>query len=401
MSDERADSLWPRHKVETVPWQQSIRAGTREDRMMRSVDATIPPYIAGADFTPGLELVSAAENALVAIAQADTDAEGNSVALGQFMIRSESVASSKIERITASAEDYARATAGSRANPSALSMVAATTALHHLVDVVGERGRFALEDVLEAHRALMQDDPAEAAYAGRLRDMQNWVGGSDHSPRGALHVPPIPERVEPLIVDLLDYLNRDDVPVLIQATIAHAQFESIHPFTDGNGRIGRALVSASLRRRGVTKNTVIPIASGILARREEYFEALGLYRAGDPRPLARLFIRSAHVAALEARTSIARIKQLPQEWIDELQPQKGSAVATLLPAFFDHPAMNAEEIERHSGAKTVQTYAAIDQLVAAGVIREITGRKRNRVWVASDLLGELDDLDRRIQLAMR
>jgi Fic family protein len=200
--------------------------------------------------------------------------------------------------------------------------------------------------------------------------------------------------------DLLRYLNRDDIPVLIQASIAHAQFESIHPFTDGNGRIGRALVSASMRRRGVTRHAVIPLASGILARRDDYFAALGRYRRGDPAPITELFTRASHVAALESRTSIDRIKALPAEWMDDVKPRKGSAIARLLPVFFDHPVMNAEDVERHSGAKTVQTYAAIDRLVKAGVIREITGRKRDRVWVASDLLAELDELDRRIQAAM-
>ena len=369
--------------------------------MMRSVDATVPPFIADLKYTPSLELIASSETALIVVAQADTDAAGNSAALSRFMIRTESVASSKIERITASAEDYARAIAGNRGNSSAVSMVAASAALHQLVTVVGEHGFFSLEDLLAAHRALMQDDPYEAEYAGRLRDMQNWVGGSDYSPRGALHVPPAPERVDPLMRDLLAYLNRDDIPVLVQASIAHAQFESIHPFTDGNGRIGRALVSASLRRRGVTRNAVIPLASGILARRDEYFNALGEYRNGDPNPLTGLFIRSALAAANESRTSIERIKALPDDWMAEVKPRRGSAIANLLPVFFDHPVMNAGEVERHSGAKTVQTYAAIDRLVEAGVIREITGRKRDRVWMASDLLAELDDLDRRIQEAMR
>lgn len=368
--------------------------------MVSSIDASIPPFIADRDYTPSLALIARAESALTAIAQADTDAAGNSAALSRFMIRTESAASSKIERITASAEDYARALAGNRRNSSAVSMVAASTALHQLVTVVGERGSFELTDLLEAHRALMQDDLLEAAYAGRLRDMQNWIGGSDYSPRGALHVPPAPHRVEPLMRDLLLYLNRDDVPVFVQASIAHAQFESIHPFTDGNGRIGRALVSAALRRRGVTRNAVTPLAAGILARRDEYFAALGTYRGGDPGALTDLFIRSAHVAALESRTSIARIKAVPEQWLADVDPRRGSAIATLLPAFFDHPVMNADEVERHSGAKTVQTYAAIDRLAEAGVIREITGRKRDRVWMAEELLAELDDLDRRIQLAM-
>lgn len=393
-------SAWPAQQVESLPWQQGARAGTREDRMVRSIDAAVPAFIGDLDYTPALAVMSKTESALIAIAQADADTEGNSAALSRFMIRTESVASSKIEQINASAEDYARAIAGNRSNSSAVSMVAASNALHELVTVVGDQGVFTLEDLLDAHRSLMKDDPFESRYAGRLRDMQNWVGGSDYSPRGALHIPPAPGRVEPLMLDLLAYLNRDDIPALIQASIAHAQFESIHPFTDGNGRIGRALVSASLRRRGVTRHSVIPLASGILARRDDYFTALGTYRSGDPAPIVELFTRAAHVAATESRTSIDRIKALPGEWMDDVKPRRGSALATLLPVFFDHPVMNADDVERYSGAKTVQTYAAIDRLVDAGVIREVTGRKRDRVWVASDLLAELDELDRRIQAAM-
>lgn len=356
--------------------------------------------IAERDYLPPVTTTVTSEAALLAVAQADTDAEGHSAAMSRFMMRTESVASSKIERITADAVDYAKALAGSRANTSATSMVAASTALHTLVTVVGERGRFELDDLLVAHRALMKDDPSEAAYAGQLRDMQNWIGGSDYSPRDAVHVPPAPERVPALIHDLIAYLNRDDVPVLTQAAIGHAQFESIHAFTDGNGRIGRALVSAVFRRRGVTRNAVVPLASGLLAKRDDYFTALGGYRKGDPSPLIDLFARSARAAAICSRGSIARIKALPSEWMDELKPRKGSAAAALIPAFYNHPVMTAAEIEQRSGATTPAAYLAIDQLAEAGFIEEITGRKRDRVWVASELLAELDDLDRRIHVAM-
>lgn len=368
--------------------------------MLSSVDATIPPMIAELAYRPSIETTVASEEALLAVAQADTDAEGHSAAMSRFMMRTESVASSKIERITADAVDYAKALAGSRANASATSMVAASAALHSLVTVVGDRGHFALDDLLAAHHALMQGDPMEADYAGRLRDMQNWIGGSDYSPRDALHVPPTPERVPALIEDLLAYLNRDDVPVLTQAAIGHAQFESIHAFTDGNGRIGRAMVSAVFRRRGVTRNAVVPLASGLLAKRDDYFAALGRYRGGEPAPLIDLFARSARSAAICSRESIARVKALPGEWTAELKPRKGSAAAALIPALYDHPVMTAADIERRAGSTMPAAYAAIDHLTRAGFIREITGRKRDRVWVASELLAELDDLDRRIQVAM-
>ncbi|MCK3770933.1 Fic family protein [Microbacterium aerolatum] len=399
-SAELARAPWPTHDVETLPWHQQTRGGTRADRMLSSVDATIPPMIARLDYVPPMPTIVASEHALLAVAQADTEAEGHSAAMSRFMMRTESVASSKIERITADAVDFAKALAGNRSNTSATSMVAASSALHSLVTVVGEQGRFELEDLLAAHRALMRDDPHEASYAGRPRDMQNWIGGSDYSPRDALHVPPAPARVPALLDDLLSYLNRDDVPVMTQAAIGHAQFESIHAFTDGNGRIGRALVSAVFRRRGVTRNAVVPLASGLLAKREDYFAALGAYRRGEPAPLVDLFARSAQAAATSSRVSIIRIKALPEEWTAEIQPRAGSAAQALIPAFYDHPVMTASEIEQRSGASSQATYTAIERLARAGFIQEITGRKRDRVWVAAELLAELDDLDRRIQAVM-
>jgi Fic family protein len=369
--------------------------------MTTAVTASIPPFIAELEFLPPTRTIVTSEEALLSVVQADADAAGHSAALSRFMTRTESVASSKIERITASAVDYAKALAGNRSNSSATSMVAASSALHGLITEVGERAAFTLDALLDAHRALMKDDPFEASYAGRLRDMQNWIGGSDHSPRDALHVPPAPERVEALMEDLVRYLNRDDVPVMVQAAIAHAQFESIHAFTDGNGRIGRALASAVLRRRGVTRNAVVPLASGLLAEREGYFASLDDYRRGDPTPLIDLFARSARAAASSSRESIARIKALPDEWAAELRPRAGSALVALIPAFYDHPVMAASEIQARSGASEPQTYRAVNQLSAAGLIQEITGRKRDRVWVAVELLAELGELDRRIQAAMR
>ncbi|CBT77524.1 MULTISPECIES: Fic family protein [Glutamicibacter] len=401
MSNQGA-SRWPAHRVETLPWSQKVRGGTREDRIFSSVETTIPPLIARLDYAPSLPETLASEQALLTVAQADTDAEGHSAALSRFMVRSESVASSKIERISASARDYAKAMAGHRANISATSMVAASTALHELITAVGLRGEFLIDQFTSAHRALMVDDQEESDYAGRFRDMQNWIGGSDYSPRGALHVPPAPERVNELMNDLITYLNRDDVPVLVQAAIGHAQFESIHAFTDGNGRIGRALVSAVLRRRGVTRNAVVPLASGLLARREDYFAALGSYRQGQPSPLILLFAQSARAAALASRETIARLKSMPVQWSAELRPRTGSVASRLIGAFLDHPVMSTQEVDRAAGAgATSQTYRVIDQLEKAGFIEEITGRKKARVWAAAEVMAELDDLDRRIQQDMR
>ncbi len=134
------------------------------------------------------------------------------------------------------------------------------------------------------------------------------------APRGALYVPPPPDTVDAYLADLNTFVNRDDLPALVQAAIAHAQFESIHPFTDGNGRIGRALINTVLRRRGATTGVVIPMASSLVAHRERYFDALNAYRLGQVRPLLTSFAQAARAAAAESRITAVRLGQIPAEW---------------------------------------------------------------------------------------
>jgi Fic family protein len=391
---------WPEHVIERRDWRQSARGGSREDRMLRHIDVSIPPRIFELNFIAGSGLTTFTERAVMEIVATDSNARSHSQALGRFLLRTESVASSKIERVSASVSDYARALAGSRANASATSMVAASAALLRMVQRAGDTGSILLDDLLAAHRDLMASDAAEASYAGRLRDMQNWIGGSDYSPRAALFVPPPPELVPDLLADLMAWAARDDVPVLVQAAIAHAQFESIHPFTDGNGRIGRALISAVLRRRGVARTIVIPLASGLLAVRDDYFAALTAYRAGDVAPIVEIIAHSARVAAIESRASMDELRTLPGEWHKLLPGRKSPVAERIIDALLDNPVMSADEIVAASASPTSAAYNAIDRLTGAGVITEITGRKRDRVWAATDALGELEELDRRIQGAM-
>lgn len=389
----------PPHGIETRPWRQRQRGGTREDRMFAQVAASIPPLIADIDLAVAGPDAALAERAVQAIARADALAGTGSAALGRFMIRTESIASSKIEHIAASGEDLARAIAGSRANASARSMVAAAAALQDLLLSVGRRGTIALEDLLGAHRLLMQDDdsPGDRAWAGVLRKDQNWIGGSDHSPRGALFVPPPPELVEPLLEDLIAFVNRQDMPVMVQAALAHGQFESIHPFTDGNGRIGRALVGAILQRRGATVNAAVPVASGLHALRREYFAALGHYRAGDLAPLLRVLSEASLAAAQESEISFDRLQQMPEQWKKEIGPGAAIAARELLDAVFEHPTLTAEDAMALVTASSATIYRTLDLLERRGILREVTGRRRDRIWVVADVVDELEDLDARIR----
>jgi len=370
--------------------------------MLDQIDVTIPARIAHLNLAIPGEIAEALDTAARAVASLDA-AHGPALsALSGLLLRTESVASSKIENINASVDDYARALHGSQANASAISMVAASHAMENLIADVTASRNIDLQDLLAAHRSLMANEPGEERYAGRIRDVQNWVGGSDYSPRGALLVPPPPDLLEDLLADLIVFTNRHDLPTLLQATIAHAQFETLHPFTDGNGRIGRAMINAILRARGMTTTVVVPIASALVARRDAYFAALDAYRSGDLAPIVDLFAFASFAASEESSVTAIRIRDLPDQWRTDLgRSRRGSAPRVLMEFLLAHPVLSAADAEDVLGSGTTVAYTAIARLEAAGILRPLTDRKRNQVWGASALLDELADLDQRIQTRAR
>jgi Fic family protein len=396
--DPQRPTDWRRHGSRQVPWSQDDRSGSREDRMLREVTVSLPPHIEAGDVALPSHVVATMEAATREVVALDHERGAELQTLGAILLRTESMASSKIERVEASTADYARALHGNRSNVAATAMAAATTAIAALITSVDGGKPLRLEAVLDAHRALMLDDPTERVYAGRLRDVQNWIGGSDHSPRNALFVPPPPGSVADYMADLVAFANRDNVPVLAQAAIAHAQFESIHPFTDGNGRIGRAVINTVLRRRGTTRRVIVPIASALVAHRDRYFDLLDEYRTGHVQPLVLAFSTATRIAAAEARVTADRVLELPDRWREELGPvRKGNATERLLNRLPDLAAFTAEDAHDDIGGPLSSTYSAIERLADAAIIRPLTDRKRNQVWGAAAILDELDDLGARIE----
>ena len=393
---------WPSHSAERRPWAQTQRGGTREDRTLRSVTASIPPYIAKVTANIDADIAVELEAAMSEIHRLDSTHGAHLAALSTLLLRTESVASSKIERVEASLDDYARALHGGRGNSSAVSMVAATTALNEMIASVDRDAPVQMSAILRAHEALMREDPTERQHAGQIRTVQNWIGGSDHSPRDALYIPPPPETVHAYMDDLVEFANRTDIPVLVQAAIAHAQFESIHPFTDGNGRIGRALINTIFRRRGATTGLVVPLASALVAHRERYFDALDKYRAGDLRPLIVTFANSSRTAAAESRITAERLTQIPVEWQNMVGPiRRQSATDQLLLLLPSTPIVSSDDVATLLDAPRSSVFAAIKRLHDNSVLRPLTDRKRDQVWGASLILDELDDLGRRIERASK
>ena len=201
--------------------------------------------------------------------------------LGRFLVRAESVGSSWIEGLAVLAGRLAVATAALERDTDTGDRPAEEVAANVLAMVSAVRAarrgdRFTLGDLLAVHRTLMRHSP-RSEWAGRVRKNPNWIGDSAYTPIGSRFVPPPPEHVPALLEDLIDYVNGDEHPPLLQAALAHPQFEMIHPFGDGNGRAGRALIHVVLARRGLAPRFAPPV-SVVLARRcEEYVAALQKY----------------------------------------------------------------------------------------------------------------------------
>ncbi|MCC3292409.1 Fic family protein [Arthrobacter sp. zg-Y1110] len=388
---------WPAHEFTTVPYKPSGRV-PREDRMLAEISPSVPPRIAGVHYYPERETMVLLEEAAVAMAALDAVSGPRMRAISGFLLRSEAVSSSKIEHVEAARDDVARAIVGVKASENARSVVAATDAIASMIADAGATGSVRSEALLKAHHTLMKDDPVDFKYAGRYRDVQNWIGGSDYTPLNAIHIPPVPDEVQGLMDDLLSFCNRSDIPVLAQAAIAHAQFESIHPFTDGNGRIGRAIIGSIARRRNLTRQTVTPIASAMVADVDCYFSLVNAYRTGDLEPFV-VYLASSAVLAVEAsRESIHRLEDLPAEWMDAARPRRGSADEKLIASLLEVPVFDAETAAGIAGVATPSIYGALDRLTEAGVLHPLTKSKRYRAWAATEVLDEVERLTKRLSV---
>ena len=273
---------------------------------------------------------------------------------GPVLLYCEATASSAIEQVTDSALRISLARLGDRSRPNATLIARNTHALDAALQLATSLD---VEAILSMHRALLED--SDPFHAGRLRDQPNWIGGG--SPVTAMFVPPRHADVPAALDDLVRFMARTDMPALVQAAIAHAQFETIHPFTDGNGRTGRALVSAILRARGTTKNFTIPLSSGLLTTTRKYFESLNEYRKGNIEPIILGFINAAGRAMGNVQVLMHDIEELHSKILGTAQrvTKNLRAVARLCTT---EPAFTAHMVEQ-TGVPVSSAYTIINRLV--------------------------------------
>lgn len=306
-----------------------------------------------------------------------------------ILLRTESASSSQIEQLTASAKQLALAEIDEGDKVNALTVVGNVRAMEAALRLAGDIGE---DSILAMHRALMLHQPGfDPGDGGRFRTEQVWIGPGEAGPRTAEFVAPHYGRIHGAIEDLVRFVKREDVPVLVQVAVAHAQFETIHPFVDGNGRTGRALAQSILRNKGLVGSTAVPISAGLLVNVDRYFRALGSFREGDAGPIVREFASASRIAAT---TGTKLVDDLVDQLEDARARMKGirsdAAVWRILPALIGQPAVNTKYLMNQLGIGEMAALRALAALTERGVLAETTGKARSRVWQHRGIFETLD-----------
>jgi Fic family protein len=385
----------------------------RRDRQGCEYEAYIPDPLA--DRTITLDGATAADVAEAESAAVRLNLEArslvNSEALARILLRAEAVASSRIEGLEVGSRRLLKAQAarGIGDEPSdvtAIEVLNNLDAMAWAIEQLSSRKAITTVDLLAIHRRLLAGTRLEE-HGGSLRTEQNWIGGSDYNPCSAGFVPPPPEYVERLLEDLCAFCNDDTLPAIAQAAIAHAQFETIHPFIDGNGRTGRALIHVVLRRRGLVPNVVPPVSLVLATWSKDYVEGLMATRYRGPADSAAareglnrwmaLFATAMRRAVNDAQSYEARVRAIQEDWRARLgRVRSGSALELLIEAMPGAPLLSAQSAASLISRSEQAVNEAIPRLLAAGILSQTTVGSRNRAFEAPDLIDAFTDLERRL-----
>lgn len=365
-------------------------------------DAFIPDRLSDLSLSLEVRLAGLVSEAEAAIRGLNDAAHPALAPLARLLLRTEAIASSKIEGIQTGVRELARAEArvavGGKAGSTALEALANVDAMDLAMNQAAVAGRFTITEIVAIHRRLMERTMNAERIAGQLRTSQNWIGGNDYNPCGADFVPPPPEEITGLLEDLCDAINDDRLPPLVQAALVHAQFETIHPFADGNGRAGRALIHAVLKRRRLALAYVPPISVVLAASRDRYIEGLVRFRGDRVGAWIEQFAVAARAAATLADAYLREVQDLSAAWRAKLTarpvpPRSDAAAWAVIDILPGHPVITGPVAAAAAGRSKPQVYEALDQLETAGVLIPLSRSRRNRCWEAAGLLDLIERLE--------
>lgn len=380
-------------------WPGNPAGQTRAERQAGRFESYVPGPIA--DYEPSLggatlRLLSDADAAVRDLNRLDSSQANQIEALARQLLRQESLASSRIEGLLISHRRISEADYDPRGSTDlrAREVLANIEAMEGAIRVGAEARAIDAATVTALHRTLMES--TQPGIAGTVRDRQNWIGGRYGTPVGADFIPPPAAEVPALLDDLAEFMNRDDLPATLQAALIHAQFETIHPFADGNGRVGRCLIHVIFRRRGLAIHHVPPVSLLMATDVDGYVKALTAYRDGDEAEWDVYFAQTTIAASHAGHDFAERLRSLQAEWRDRAGVRRGSTAAKVIDALPAQPVLDVKKAAELAGTSEEAARLALNALEERGVLERVTKRNWGRVWEAKGLWSLLDRFEQRL-----
>ncbi len=386
---------------------------SRSARRGCDFEAYLPDSLAGRRISLSGEAAAEVADAERAVERLNREASGlaDPEAVARLLMRAEAVASSRIEGLEVGGRrllkaQLARGLGEDASDVTATEVLNNIEALRWAVESLSTASAVTVENLLGIHERLLTGTSLEE-HGGKVRNQQNWIGGSSYNPCSAAFVPPPCEYVCELLQDLCRFCNDDSLPTIAQTALAHAQFETIHPFIDGNGRTGRALIHVILRRRGLAPGVVPPVSLVLATWSRDYVDGLTATRyVAEPTSdeaaeglnyWVALFAAATQRAVTDAEMYEQRVAEVQDTWRNRLgRVRANSAVDRLVNALPGAPIITVQ-----SGAALIDrseqaVNEAIPRLERAGVLKQANLGRRNRAFEATDLINAFTDLERQL-----
>ena len=381
--------MWPGIAYETCAWdrdydERALIPKSRRRKILPTYEAAVPAEISRQAIGLPTELERRIADVEVAVARFDEAQGSRGWDLPALLLRSESSSSSQIERLTSSVRNVALAELSSKAPANALIIAGNVAAMR---EAIGQSGEVGTDSICAIHDVLMKG----TREAPGLRGEQVWIGGSPYSPHGATFVPPHADRVRPCLEDLVAFGAREDISPIAKAAIFHAQFETIHPFTDGNGRTGRALLHRILARDEVLLHAMLPVSAGLLHDVERYMGALDTYHDGAVEPMIECLADALELAAVIGSRIASDVDEVLGGWASANTDRSGSASHRLPALLVEQPVVDVAFVASRLGITDRAARNLVETACERGILAKMGNAKRGAFYQAPDLIAVLEE----------
>lgn len=381
--------MWPAITYETCSWNRdpeelSLIPKSRRRRILPTYEAAVPLTIARRPVSLSPEIERRLAEVESAVTRFDQTQTSRGFDLPALLLRSESSSSSQIERLTSSVRNVALAELSDKAPANARLIARNVEAMRKAIEIGSD---ISIRSICDIHDTLMRDTGAEFG----LRDEQVWIGGTPYSPHDAQYVPPASDRVRTCLDDLVAFAQRDDIAPIAKAALFHAQFETIHPFTDGNGRTGRTLLHCMLASDEVLRHSTLPISAGLLHDVKPYMEALAAYHDGNLEPIIIRLADALELACVIGLRIGDDVAEVLDRWEEANTDRKGSASLRLPALLVEQPVVNIAYIVSHLGISDRAARNLVETACERRILERTGTERRGVFYQATELIAILEE----------